>query len=80
LAKIRLPTLILHARDDPLVPLAPFLRPEACDNPNVLLVLLAMLTHGGHVGFIWGEGKAKRFSAEGIIAAFFPTLLGPLTL
>jgi predicted alpha/beta-fold hydrolase len=39
-----------------------------------------MLTHGGHVGFIWGEGKAKRFSAEGIIAAFFPTLLGPLTL
>jgi predicted alpha/beta-fold hydrolase len=39
-----------------------------------------MLTHGGHVGFVSGEEKAKRFSAEGIIAAFCPALLGPLTL
>ena len=75
LAKIRLPTLILHAQDDPLVPLAPFLRPEASDNPNVLL---AIPPHGGHVGFVSGEGKVGRFWAEGIIAEFCNALLGPL--
>src|SRR5215204_7421419 len=75
LAKIRALTLILHAQDDPLVPLAPFLRPEASDNPNVLL---AIPPHGGHVGFVSGEGKVGRFWAEGIIAEFCNALLGPL--
>ena len=73
--KIRLPTLILHARDDPLVPAAPFLRPEASENPNVLVVTP---DHGGHVGFVSGEGKAGRFWAEAIVAKFCHSLSSPL--
>jgi predicted alpha/beta-fold hydrolase len=75
LAKIRAPTLILHARDDPLVPLAPFLRTEARENPNVLMVTPH---HGGHVGFVSGEGKAGRFWAESIVVKFCHALLGAL--
>ena len=75
LAKIRAPTLILHARDDPLVPLAPFLRPEARDNPNVLVVTPR---HGGHVGFVSGEGNPWRFWAEAIVAKFCQALSSPL--
>src|SRR5215208_1460410 len=75
LAKIRALTLILHARDDPLVPLAPFLRTEARENPNVLMVTPH---HGGHVGFVSGEGKAGRFWAESIVVKFCHALLGAL--
>jgi predicted alpha/beta-fold hydrolase len=75
LAKVRAPTLILHARDDPLVPLAPFLRTEARENPNVLMVTPH---HGGHVGFVSGEGKAGRFWAESIVVKFCHALLGAL--
>ena len=72
--KIRLPTLILHAQDDPLVPAAPFLRPEASENPSVLVVTP---DHGGHVGFVSGEGKAGRFWAEAIVAKFCQALSSP---
>ena len=75
LSKIRLPTLILHARDDPLVPPGPFLRPEASKNQDVLVVTPH---HGGHVGFVSGEGKAGRFWAEAIVAKFCHALSSPL--
>jgi predicted alpha/beta-fold hydrolase len=74
LSKIRVPTLILHARDDPLVPLASFLSTEASENPNVLVVTPQ---HGGHVGFVSGEGKLGRFWAEAIVARFCHALSGP---
>lgn len=61
LSKIRVPTLILHARDDPVVPLAPSLSTEASANPNVLVVTPH---RGGHVGFVSCEGKLGRFWAE----------------
>jgi predicted alpha/beta-fold hydrolase len=67
LSKIRVPTLILHARDDPLVPLAPSLSTEASENPNVLVVTPH---RGGHVGFVSGEGKRERFWAEAIVVNF----------
>jgi predicted alpha/beta-fold hydrolase len=74
LSKIRVPTLILHARDDPLVPLASFLSTEASENPNVLVVTPQ---HGGHVGFVSGEGKLGRFWAEAIVARFCHALSSP---
>jgi predicted alpha/beta-fold hydrolase len=74
-AKIRAPTLILHARDDPMVPLAPFLSTEASENSNVLVVTPH---HGGHVGFVSGNGKLGRSWAEAIVVRFCRALSSPL--
>jgi predicted alpha/beta-fold hydrolase len=74
-SKIRLPTLILHARDDPLMPLAPFLSKEASENPNALVVTPH---RGGHIGFVSGEGKLGRFWAEAIVVMFCKALASPL--
>ena len=67
LANIGIPTLILHAQDDPLVPYAPLSRPERRANPNVLVVAPS---HGGHVGFVSREGGKRRLWAEGLIVRF----------
>ncbi len=67
LSKIRVPTLILHARDDPVVPLAPSLSTETSANPNVLVVTPH---RGGHVGFVSREGKLGRFWAEATVVKF----------
>ncbi len=48
LAQIRLPTLLLHARDDPIVPVGPYLDYPWTGNPCLVPVLPR---HGGHVGF-----------------------------
>jgi predicted alpha/beta-fold hydrolase len=50
-ANIRLPTLILSAEDDPLVPIASF---EALDLPD--RVLLHRTKHGGHLGYVGRAG------------------------
>lgn len=73
LAKIETPTLVLHARDDPLVPYAPFSRPEARRNPNVLVAAPA---RGGHVGFVARERGRRRFWAEELISRFCTLLNG----
>ena len=51
LRRIRVPTLILHALDDP------FMRPEAVPEPDELSpsVRLELSPHGGHVGFVAGR-------------------------
>lgn len=59
-SRIRVPTLIMHARDDPLVPCGPLLRPGGVDNPHVVK---ATPPHGGHVAFVSAE-KGRRFWAE----------------
>jgi predicted alpha/beta-fold hydrolase len=68
IARVRIPTLVLHAADDPLIPAEPFRDPALADNPNVLLVLTE---RGGHVGFIaaaspvedrrWAENRVVEF-------------------
>ncbi len=68
IGRIAVPTLIIHAKDDPFIPFAPFERLEITGNQRV--VLLAP-DHGGHVGFItarperqgryWAETKALEF-------------------
>jgi len=62
LAKTRVPTLILHARDDPLVPLAPFLRTEASENPNVLVatpIMAGMLASSRARGTLDASGPKR---------------------
>ncbi|HKQ53479.1 MAG TPA: alpha/beta fold hydrolase, partial [Pyrinomonadaceae bacterium] len=48
LSKIRTPTLMVQAQDDPFVPFYPFNHPSIAENPY--LIFLAP-EHGGHVGF-----------------------------
>lgn len=62
IAGIRVPTLIVQAKDDPLIPFAIFdaLRLEA--NPYVKLVAV---DHGGHLGFI--SNSTPRFWLDRLI-------------
>ncbi|HSJ15714.1 MAG TPA: hydrolase [Longimicrobiales bacterium] len=74
LERIRIPTLLLHAADDPFLPAAAFPAREIAANPY----LRALLTErGGHVGFIEGSVWAPRFWAEQHAAGFLAGLLAP---
>ena len=61
---IRVPTLVIQAQDDPLVPFAPLRRARVSANPSVVE---AAPPHGGHVAFVSAE-KEERFWAEELIA------------
>ncbi|MFP5265400.1 MAG: YheT family hydrolase [Blastocatellia bacterium] len=68
ISRITVPTLIVHAKDDPFIPFGPFERPEVTSNPNVALLAPE---HGGHVGFISARTDGEdRFWAEGIVVEF----------
>jgi uncharacterized protein len=60
--KIRTPTLVVHARDDPFLPEQAIPSAALDGNPWIRSVLPQ---HGGHVGFIEGDGlRAIRFWSE----------------
>lgn len=59
LARIRLPTLILTARDDPFVAIRPFL--EATPTPSLTIDIVE---RGGHMGFLGGDGQGGIRWAE----------------
>ena len=68
--RVRVPTLIVSAADDPFVPAEQFRRREVADNPNIRVLTTQ---GGGHCGFVsrtgyWAEETAMRF-----IAAFMPS-------
>jgi predicted alpha/beta-fold hydrolase len=72
LKEIRVPTLIIHAADDPLIPVEPFLDATIADNPDVLLVLTR---RGGHVGFLSDRAEGEdRHWAENRLVEFFTQL------
>src|ERR1044071_1141003 len=56
LGDIRVPTLIIHSADDPLIPVEPFLDGAIADNPEVMLVLTR---RGGHVGFLSDHAEGE---------------------
>ncbi len=71
LKDIRVPTLIIQAQDDPLIPFGSFLDSGIDENPHICLLAT---THGGHTGFLdskpalpgdmdgyWGESRAVQF-------------------
>jgi predicted alpha/beta-fold hydrolase len=58
--RVRVPTLVIHAQDDPLVPFGPLPRPEVSGNPSVVT---AAPPRGGHVAFVSAK-KGERFWAE----------------
>ena len=64
LGRIGVPTLILHAADDPLVSVEPVVRVQRLRLPQVRVVITE---HGGHVGFYADRpapGDPTRFWAE----------------
>lgn len=67
--QIQIPTLIIHAVDDPFIPIEPLRREVFTRNPNILTVAT---NGGGHVAFIaktrrkgedrfWAENRAIEF-------------------
>ena len=74
LLNIRIPTLLLHARDDPFLPETSIPYANIRGNP----FLHAIITdQGGHVGFIHGTPVTPRFWAEETAARFLASLLQP---
>jgi len=69
--RIRVPTLVITAEDDPFVPSGPFREPQLTGNPSVTTIVCA---HGGHCAFIgapaagddgyWAERVIVDFAAE----------------
>ncbi len=49
LERIRVPTLLVQAKDDPMIPFSVYDHPAFARNPHLRLITL---DHGGHVGFI----------------------------
>jgi predicted alpha/beta-fold hydrolase len=68
-AQIRIPTLIIHAEDDPFIPFAP-LRDQAIVNNPYILVLAPQ--QGGHVAFVSANHRdnGDRFWAENRVIEF----------
>jgi predicted alpha/beta-fold hydrolase len=67
LDRIALPTLILHAEDDPFIRVLPATREKLLHNPNISYI---ETQHGGHCAFLatpngydgrWAERQAVRF-------------------
>ena len=70
--RITVPTLLVHAQDDPFIPFESFRHPDIVANPNVILLAPEQ---GGHVGFISADREGEdRFWAE-IITVEFVKLL-----
>lgn len=67
--RIRIPTLIIHAEDDPFIPFAPLRDPVVANNPYILLLAPKQ---GGHVAFISSDPKddVDRFWAENRVIEF----------
>src|SRR6267378_503792 len=70
-AKIRVPTLMITAQDDPFVPYASFLAAKISENPAIQFVAPR---HGGHCGFISRYPGTERFWAEQRIVEFCAAL------
>ncbi len=63
LERIRVPTLVVHAKDDPMIPFEVY-RVAAAFERNPWIRLLAV-EHGGHLGFV-ARGK-PRFWLDGVV-------------
>jgi len=67
LESIRVPTLLIHAEDDPFLPSAAIPRQAIARNSNLIP---AISRRGGHVGFIRGTPRTPAFHAESTAAQF----------
>ena len=68
-----MPTLLVHALDDPFLPDSALPRAALAANPQLQA---AWTDHGGHVGFIGGSPRRPDFWAERQAARFLAARLG----
>lgn len=61
IARIRIPTLIIHAEDDPFIPFAPLRDPAVANNPYLLLL---GTVEGGHVAFISAKPARSKAATD----------------
>lgn len=73
LGKIRVPTLLLHAEDDPMLPADPLFSPGCHDNP---FLTVGITESGGHVGFVQAEPELDRAWAEHRGIEFLAAVVG----
>jgi predicted alpha/beta-fold hydrolase len=65
--RIRVPTLMITAKDDPFVPYVSFLAARVERNPSIRFIAPE---HGGHCVFLSNKSGAERFWAEQRVAEF----------
>lgn len=73
LSTIDVPTLLIHAADDPFLPVDSIPVELAQSNPALDLQLEL---EGGHVGFLEGSPRTPRFWADEAVADFLAAALG----
>jgi predicted alpha/beta-fold hydrolase len=73
-ARVGVPTLLVHALDDPFVDERAIPYDDIQANPYLYTVFVPQ---GGHVGFIGGSPRRPRFWAEGEAARFLAAQAGP---
>ena len=71
---VRVPTLVVHALDDPFLPASAV--PTAAIDGNPWLIP-AISEHGGHVGFVHGTPWAPRFFAEESVTEHLAQRIAP---
>jgi predicted alpha/beta-fold hydrolase len=71
--RIAVPTLILHARDDPFICLVPETRAALLANPHVMLVETC---HGGHCAYLSRDPGNEIHWAEAAVIRFLLTVTG----
>ncbi len=71
--RIRVPALVITAKDDPFVPFTSFSDPAIARNPQIRLIVT---THGGHCGFVEARSDGSDgYWAERMIVAFAQQLV-----
>jgi len=74
MSRIRIPTLIIHAADDPFIPVSPLRDPGVTENPYIRLVITG---RGGHVAFVSEDSRSEdRFWAENRLIDFSEIVSG----
>jgi predicted alpha/beta-fold hydrolase len=73
IGRVRIPTLIIHAQDDPFIPFEPMRDPSIAANPYVLLIATE---RGGHVAFVSASSDDDRFWAENRLVDFCKRIAG----
>ena len=67
IGQIRVPTLVIAAQDDPLVPITSFRSSGIAENRFITFITHE---HGGHCAFISSKGGSERFWAEQCVLEF----------
>jgi predicted alpha/beta-fold hydrolase len=62
LGRIRIPALLVQAKDDPMIPFSVYDHPAFRENPCLTLIAVE---HGGHLGFI--SRRQPRFWLDGVV-------------